>query len=185
MLNGEQQMFTARRVRVLQIIVLAMVAGIVCFLTIILTVPGLARPLAAERQGQIVTYVAAGYGGLALVAAPFMSAGVVSVGRRRIARPLSATPQKAPIRSSPTALQGEASSLVVVYFTKTILSAAIYEGSALFLCIAYMLGRKPVALVVAAILLLALLWQVPTSGRARRWLTKQLQQIEERRSMQA
>lgn len=178
-------MFTTSRVRVLQIIVLAMVAGIVCFLTIILTVPGLARPLATERQGRIVTYVAAGYGGLALVAAPFLSAGVVSVGRRRIARAPFAAPQKAPLRSSPTPLQGDAGSLVTLYFTKTILSAAIYEGSALFLCIAYMLGRNPGTLVVAAILLLALLWQAPTIDRAQRWLTEQLRQIEERRSTRA
>jgi hypothetical protein len=81
-----QQQFIAARVRIMRIIVLAMAAGIVLFLTITLTVPGLAHPLMPEKHVRIVTYIAAAYGGVTLAAAPLISTLLMSAGMRRMAQ---------------------------------------------------------------------------------------------------
>lgn len=171
-----------RRVRIAQIIVLAMVAGIVLFSTIILTIPGLRRSPVSEKQAKVLTYTSATVGGLALVAAPLHAAVLTSLARRKIGRsPQSGPREKTPF-SSPTPLQGDADSLANLYVGKTIISAAFYEGAALFLCVAYMMTRNPALLVFAAVLLAALLWQLPTVDRARRWIEGQSRRIEQDRS---
>jgi hypothetical protein len=181
MFESNQQQFIANRVRIMRIIVLAMAAGIVLFLTVILTVSELARPLMPERQARLLTYIAAAYGGVALAAAPLISTLLMSAGMRQMAQSPPSKPKAATLPSPPEFLQSDAGKLTALYATKTIISAAFYEGAALFLCVAYLLGRNPAATAIAAILLAALLWQLPTADRVQRWLESRLRQLEQDR----
>jgi hypothetical protein len=171
------------RVRVLQIVMLAMATGFVLFLVIILAVPGFDRPLAPEGSARIVTYIAAGYGALALMLAPLVSGTLVSAGRKRIARALAIEPRGENPNSPGGPLQGTAAALAHLCVAKTLLSAALYEGAGLFLAVSYMLGRSPLALIAAAVLLAALLWHLPTTDRVQRWIEEQLRKIEQDRSL--
>lgn len=173
----------AGRVRVLQIVILAMATGFVLFLVIILAVPGFNRPLAAEGYARIVTYIATGYGVLALMLTPLISGTLVSVSRRRIAQTTRLKPRDDLSNSSAEPSQGAGGALAQLYVGRTLLSAALYEGAGLFLAVAYMLGRIPLALIAAAILFAALLWQLPTTDRVQRWIEEQLRQVEQDRSM--
>ena len=161
----------------MQIIVVALAVGVVAFLLI---APAL--PLATEAQGDdktvppIITYVAIAHGLAALPIASLVSTLVVKSARRRIAAGSPAfgglgTPEK-------TAEDGAAgppgsNALLPVYVSKVIVAVAIPEGAAMFLAVAYMLDRSPIAVILAAVLAAAILLQSPTGDRARQWLEEQ------------
>jgi hypothetical protein len=78
---------------------------------------------------------------------------------------------------------GDVRPLVNMYQTRLIIGAAILEGAAFFNVVAYMLEHQPISLVVAGLLALTLLAQIPTFGRLRNWAEDDLATIKQLRAM--
>jgi hypothetical protein len=84
------------------------------------------------------------------------------------------------------ALAGEprdATALLAVYQTRTIVAYALLEGAALFAGIAYLLEGEPLALIAATGAVLVMLLNFPTRGRVERWLELQQSRLDELRPL--
>jgi hypothetical protein len=83
---------------------------------------------------------------------------------------------------SPTASQDaenrDARSLLPVYQTKTIISAAMFEGLGFFGTIAYLVEGNPISLGLAVLMILGVAGHFPTPGRIVGWVERQLEAIE-------
>ena len=73
----------------------------------------------------------------------------------------------------PESLQSDTGKLAVLYQTQFIVGAALNEGPAFFACIAYMIGKNPIALGLALMLLVALIARFPTRLRVASWIDRQ------------
>lgn len=79
----------------------------------------------------------------------------------------------APSAIGPAAPESDAGKLASVYMTQFITGAALNEGLAFFATIAYMIGRHPVALGLALLLLGGLIVRFPTRPRIASWIEGQ------------
>ena len=68
--------------------------------------------------------------------------------------------------------------LIDLLQTKIIVAGAILEGAVFFLLIAYMAEHSMLCLSAAVVLLLLLVAQMPTSGRATYWVEDQLKLLD-------
>jgi hypothetical protein len=135
-----------------------------------------------------LTYVALAFLAAAIVARCVVPGVIVRAGRRNIARgafPLSDA-RGAAQESSRTALErmGDAGKLLTLFQTKTILGAALFEGVAFFMLIAYMVERCTPILAVAIGLILAIAAHMPTRSGVVHWIEDQLRLVDEERSLE-
>jgi hypothetical protein len=72
----------------------------------------------------------------------------------------------------------DALSLLQVYQTRTIVSAAMFEGLAFFATIAYLVEGNPISLGVAVAMILGVAAHFPTPGRIIGWVDRQLEAVE-------
>jgi len=183
-------------IRTCQIIVGAMIMGVVTLLVMVLVViPPLMNPapgLAGEGAGgaaiaargnsslPVITYLAVAVGLMNLVLAFVVPKMNADRARRQLAREGSTAIAKGD-PSEPKQLYpaGYTGKLVPLYQTQLIIGAAILEGGAFFTAIAYMLERNPLALVAAVVLLGTLAALFPTSDRVNAWLDRQLGLLQE------
>jgi len=187
--------------RTCQIIVAALVMGVLTFLAIAVflnVAPGNPAPGQAGQGIGGVSLPLPGGGSLPLMTALAVVLGIIGLVmsftvprvfvagvRRTIAReaPPATTARKAsePAQVYPA---GDTGRLLPVYTTQLIMGAAINEGMALFAAIAYLLERHPVALSTAIVLLGGLIARFPTADRVNAWLDRQLSQLQvERQSV--
>jgi hypothetical protein len=179
MFDADQSPVLAARLRTLQIIVAAMALGVLAFLVIVLLLP---RDDPGDRL-PIISYIAVAYGVLACLAVSPITKAVVSSARRKIAREGSVTPGAA---NKGDAGDGEFAKsdlgkLVGLLAIKTLVNGAVYEGAALFLCVAYIVDHGPLTALLAVLLAAGVLSQTPTRDRAHRWLDDQRRQLEQER----
>ncbi|MBN2560784.1 MAG: hypothetical protein JXQ75_07635 [Phycisphaerae bacterium] len=182
MLDSDRPLVSAAQVRTLQIIVAAMALGALAFMAIVFLMP--VQPwsdLSQDDRRPIVTYVAVACGMAALFVGPFIAAKVAAAGRRKLAR---AEHQADPTTSAEDASDQElphslASRLMPLFSVKAIVAAAIDEGAALFLCVAYIMDHNKLSLIFALLLVVGLLIQFPTREQAQRWLADQVGQTED------
>ncbi len=183
MLDNSWHEDAAKTTRVLQIIVAALTAGTFFFLVIALAIraslakpPGLSMPISLTA---IAVVVAAG----SLVARQFVVRAVVSKGRRQIAngayRP-AAPQQTGDGIGTP---RGDAQCLLQVFTTKTIISAAMFEGVAFFATIVFLLEGSPVSLGLAILLILAVAMHFPTRSHIINWVDRQTETIEQEKML--
>ena len=147
--------------RTCQIIVAALIMGVLTFLAMtIFVIPDLGNP---APTAPLLTYLAVGLGLAGLVMSYVVPNLVTTNSRRQIARrtPLAKQPGK-DISPSPTTPADKLEPLSQVYLNQLIIGAALNEGMAFFAAIAYMVERNPIALGVAAVLLGALIVRFPT-----------------------
>lgn len=181
MFDADQSPVLAARLRTLQIIVAAMALGVLAFLVIVLLLP---RDDPGDRL-PIISYIAVAYGVLACLAVSPITKAVVNSARRKIAREASAAPGPT---AQADATDGEfqktdLGKLVGLLAIKTLVNGAVYEGAALFLCVAYLLDHGPLSALLAALLAAGVLAQMPTRDRAQRWLDDQRRQLEQERQL--
>ena len=178
-------------IRVCQIIVGALVMGVVTFLVIVVVFlprfdgggPDAAQagradaPQAAPAtELPIITDVALALGASVLVLSFVIPQVAVTQARGQIAKGTAPKPAKA--------AEEDTASLLPVYQTRLIIGSALLEGGAFFATIAYMLERKPMALAAAGVLLGVLLTRLPTALRLRGWLDRQTEiLLEERQTL--
>jgi hypothetical protein len=163
-------------VQVTQIIVLALGAGVLTFAFVALVV---VRPDLQAPPG-LITQLAAGFGLLAGGAALAIPPIVASRQCRQIA---DGTWPKWPSRSLPESprLRTDAGKLAAVHQSKTIFGAAFVEAGAFFALLAYILEHHVAGLALAGLLLVALLWHLPTQRSVTRWIEQRLDEIEQER----
>ncbi len=119
---------------------------------------------------------------------------VVAQGRRRIAaghRTLSAGSGAAgPGAAGPGAVglgafierTGDAGHLMILFQTKTIVAAALFEGTAFFAIIVFMVTQSLIALGIAIAMILGVMLQFPTHSAVSHWIDDQLALLQQERS---
>jgi hypothetical protein len=142
----------AAQARVLQIIVFAMVSGVVIFGGFLIVTGSLQKP----PEGTLLSYAAVGFSFVALVLHVVIPA---AIERAAIANQ--------PVGSGPEALLG-------VYFTRTIIAAALLEGAAFLTLVAVMIEHQPWILGATAVLIVLMLLQFPSRTRMEHWLESRL-----------
>jgi hypothetical protein len=175
--------------RTLQIIVAAMIMGVLAFLAVVvLLVPQAVVPqgpagaeAAPNRLGgmQVITLTALFMGATGLVLSYMVPILVVARGRSQIAREKQVPGGLA--EPSPTSQASDAGRLLGLYQNQLIMGSALAEGGAFFAAMAYMLERHPAALGVAVVLVGALIARIPTRDRLTAWLDQQLALVQEER----
>jgi hypothetical protein len=186
-----------------QIIVGALIAGVLFFLGIATVVdlrpnrpaPAGAAPgppaapgngegaRAAEDQGEIgpvITYAAIAFAAVVLPLS-FVVPGLVTKQNRRAIAAGTWAPQ-APggtptPQINPETPQTDTGKLAMVYSTQLIIGAALNESAAFFAGVAYLVGKDPIALGLAFLLVGGLIARFPTSRRVQLWIDRQTENL--------
>jgi len=172
MLDTQAKQQLAVMVRTAQIIVGALVMGVLTFGVVV--VSGLAG--GGGAQGNTLTLLAVGFAAAALVLCLLVPNLFASAQRRKIAAGTwgsTSAPGPAP--------DSDAGKLAMLYQTKLIIGAAMLEGGCFLGLVAYMLERQWPSLAMAGVLLLALIAHLPTYGRVEAWIEDQLRRVQEDR----
>jgi hypothetical protein len=159
--------FLTQRVRTMQIIVAALIWGVISF--------GLFAVFVMEPQPQQQPF-------LAYVAAAFT---VGAVAMRCIVPGLMAANQRRQLAEQAKGAAGDicGDDLLGVYQTSTIIAGALLEGPAFFVLIAYPMTGQTWLLGVVVGLLVLMAVQFPTRDRVETWVKHQLELLElEKRS---
>src|SRR5262245_52334388 len=169
-------------VRSLQIVVAALLMGVVMFTGVAVFIQ-LPNQRNAQQPGLgLLTMVAIGFAAMATAAGMVVPAAIVKNSRRRIKKGDWTPPQGAAGSQQLNRLLSEhreAGKLAMVYQTKTIVAAALPEGAAFFANIAYLLEGSFISLGLVAALLLVIVGQFPTVPRVSGWIEEQLRLIAE------
>jgi hypothetical protein len=168
-------------VRTLQIIVLALAAGVLSFALVafFLTGGGL-KPWNANAWLSLLMAVIS----LTMIPARlFVPALIVQAGRRSIA---SGAGEPVTRRSGvPSLPDTEEGKLLSVYLTQTIFGSAILEGAAFLNLVAFLQEGQLYSLILGLLLLAGLLAGVPTLHSLESWLERQLRRMQESRDLGA
>ncbi len=88
------------------------------------------------------------------------------------------------VKNMPNAAElGDVVPLAAIYQTRTVIRAALLEGTAFLACIAYMLEHQTIALAIAGLLLLMILSQIPTVSGLESWLDDELATVQQMRQL--
>jgi hypothetical protein len=142
---------------------------------------GIRPPSGAMDIGEILAWISVGYGVVAMVCSFFVPRLIVNRQRRRIAEgkwdatAFTARPRGAAQTAPP--LESDTAKLAVIYTTQLIIGAAFLEGGAMLAAVAYLLGKQPVALSAAILLICLLVAEFPTRARVAAWLDRQMQRL--------
>ncbi len=172
----------------IRIIVFALTTGCLTFMGIAIFIVQ-SKPPADNDSLPIVTYMALGFAGVAIVLRMIVPKMIESAGRKRIADgtwqglPPTAGPQQAQNAEWFERLErlGDAGKLVSVLQTRTLVAGAILEGSAFFALVAYLIEQSPLALAAAIVLIIGVALNFPTRSGATHWIEDQLASIEQLR----
>jgi len=174
-----------RVIRIPQVIVGAMAAGMLCFVAVavfVRTSGALGEEVGATYPWLTVFAV----GALVIVAAvrPVVANAVVTSGIRKIAA--GRWPGKnAQEFQGPLAefikQAGDAGLLFLLLMTRMVASAALFEGAGFFLVIAYMLEGSWFTLAAAALAIACILAHWPNVQAVQRWITEKQRQVEQMR----
>ncbi|SRR5712692_4842508 len=162
-----------QRVRIMQIILLALVGGCLVFMIIAVIVRqgGGMNPLAREP---IFTYIALAFGVIVLVNSFILSKIMTSKGRLRIIESTKTVPGTGTIHD-------ETTDLYDLYQTRMIVTAAPREGGAFFLLIAYLIEGTIWSLLGAGLMVIFLLAMFPSVITVNRWVEEQQELLQQER----
>jgi hypothetical protein len=177
-----------------QIIVGALVAGLVTFLIIATMIdlgprpgaaagggPGAAGVAATESPMPIITYLAVAFGVVLLPMSFIVPGRVAQQQRRAIASgKMPGSPSVAPTAGDQSAAATvPLSGLPAVFLTQLVVGAAMDEGAAFFALVAYLIEKNPIALALALVLIAGVIARFPTAGRVERWIEQQQEKLRE------
>jgi len=148
-----------------------------------------AVPRPATRSGDLgetLAWIAVAVAAVALVLSFVVPWRIVHQSRWRMAGGYWSPP---PARTTvglfvdPEAIRSDTGKLAFVYGTQLVLGAAFNEGAAFLAALAYMVGKNPIALGVAILLLAATLVRLPTRAGVASWIDRQQEWLmQERRA---
>ncbi len=164
------------RVRPIQIVNAALVAGVLFFTGFVLFghVPG--KPPAIADQ---LTYVVVAVFFVALLVWVFLPGRVADRQVTKIASRTWTPPTRGPTPQS--AFATDTAKLLLAYQVKSIIGSALLEGAAFFAAVVFMLQREWFVLAIVAVAIILMLATFPTRGRVRAWVEARLIRIEEAR----
>ncbi len=130
--------------------------------------------------GELITWIAVAFAAVTLPLSFLLPGWITNQNRRNIAAGtwvppsgVNANASGTPAAFGPEALQSDTGKLVSIYPTQFIVGAALNEGTAFFASLAYMIGKNPIALGLALLLLVALIARFPTRPRVAAWIDRQ------------
>ncbi len=186
-------------IRTCQIIVGALVMGVLVFLVITLfltqvvmnpapapgEVAGVpAMPAPGGSSLPVITLVAVAMGVMNLALSFVVPKLTVTQGRRKIAQEKPDSVAKTDLNpSGPKQLYpaGYTGKLAQLYQTQLIIGSALLEAAAFFATVAYLVERSPIALLTALVLLGVLITRFPSSNQVNNWLDRQLELLQDER----
>jgi hypothetical protein len=166
MTTGDGDSYFDGRVRSLQIVIVALVFGILAFAGVVgmLYAQG---SVPSARGLDVISYAAVGFAALQLVVRQVLMRAMDAGARMKLLR----TPAEATTMP-----------LIDAYAARTIIGAALLEGAAFFFLVAFLLDGQPWTLgggLLFAVLLAVL--HHPTRDRVEHWVTAQQHRLAEER----
>ncbi len=176
-MSSPEESFPIQRVRVMQIVVGALILGVLFFLGLVLYLVHVEGQGEARAELPLVTMIAVVMFALCALMAFVLPASITRSALRRLA---DGTWQPPP-NTNPHAFATTTQRLLLVRQTALIVGMALLEGSAFMACTAYLLEAQPPALGVVGAAVLLMLWNFPTTGRVRAWVEQQTDALEQQR----
>jgi hypothetical protein len=171
MLTPEDREAVAAQTRVLSIIIIAMMAGPLAFLTFLLVMQPTDDP---PRSGNL-TLIAAAFAAVQIVITIFVTKIIERVHRRAVV-------EGRPLGSNMAAPTGDAQGLLAGLQVRRILVAALLEGAAFFNLVAYLIERVPYTLAVVLVLIGGIGMLFPLRSFVEDWLDRELRTVNELRA---
>ncbi len=172
-----------RRAATLQIVTGALLVGSLGFLGVAAVLVHLEMVEPQHDLAGVMNLVLLVFLAAEIVARLVVPGMIVAQARSKIAAGTWTLPEAG--RSTETASlierTGDAGRLLVVYQTRTIVAAALLEGVALFAIIVYMLTHSLVGLAIAILLILGLVFHIPSRSGVVHWVENQLQLVDQQR----
>jgi hypothetical protein len=177
MSSSDEDVVLAPRVRIMQVILLALVAGCLIFLVIALVVRqgGGGGPPAATP---IITYIALASGVIALAGSIMVPRWAAKEMLRKLARESPANHASDVI---PDSFTRETGKLAELFRTYLFMTAAPLEGGIFFLLIAYLVEGSLLSIIGAIVLLVFLGSKFPTRPAVERWIEQQRDLLQQER----
>ncbi len=130
--------------------------------------------------GDIIAWTAVAFAAVGLPLSFLVPGWIAAQNRRSIAAGTWLPPSRVNVNApgttgpfSPEALKTDTGKLASAYLTQFIIGAAINEGLAFFASVAYLIGKNPIALALALLLVVALVARFPTRLRIASWIDRQ------------
>ena len=163
MLSDLQRDQLKQSLRVMQIIVAALVFGVIAFFAASLFI----GPQRGVQPGStpLLTYIGVGFAVYSLPMWAFLP-GMISRRARK------------------SVLAGDARRLALNFQTRLIIGCALLEGMVFLNLVAYMIEGQQISLIVAGVLVLIMLTQFPTLDRLERWVESELVAVEQLRALE-
>jgi hypothetical protein len=155
----------------------ALAAGILILGFICFGVRDWGQKPAADRT-PVMTYLALGFAAVMIVIHVVVPYRLATNARRARARQVVRFDERG---TSADGLDSESVDLLGIYQDQLVMRAALIEGPAFFLLLAYMVEGQLIALLVAGLLLLRQLSMIPSQTRVERWLDEQRELLAEDR----
>ena len=149
----------APRVRVMQIIIIALAMGCAAVLFVMYFIRDAQAPAPAMP---IMTYVSLAFAAMSVTMRLIIPRMMTAMGRKRLLQ-----------FDEPQIVEP----LLQLFQTQMIVGAALLEGAVFFLAVSYMIEGNLLCLAVGAALTLAVAVQMPTVGGVASWVTQQQDQI--------
>jgi hypothetical protein len=146
----------AAQTRVLQIVVSAMLMGVVAFAVFVIV-----TEIGKAPQGTTLSYVAVGFGTLMTILHAVIPAVI----------------ERAALANQSIGSGAEA--VVRVFFTRTIIACALLEGGAFMSLVAVLTEHQRWVLGVTAVLLVLMVMQFPSRTRIEQWLETRMMEREQ------
>ena len=159
----------ANQVRTLQIILAALIAGCLVFAPIAVFMKPDPDP-ANEESVLVVTSMALAFGAFALVAQFVIGPMLRRQSRQAIVNQEGTSPD-------------DPQRLLAGYQTSAIVSAAFAEGACFFNLIAHLIEGSPYTLLMAAVLVVSIVFRFPTVDGVTDWLQREMRLVQEERGM--
>jgi len=175
----------AARVRVMQIVTMAIVMGAVVFLVIALFIragrimkgPQENQPVGAMQDDRrVITYVGLVFSVCMIAIYAIVPDRVAASARRKIAR--EKTKVVSTQNGSPVS-EGNAARLCDIFQTRLILRLALLEGPTFCLLVAYILEGQLVSLITAVLLMAGMLVHFPMQTGVLGWIDEQLRILDQ------
>ncbi len=156
----------AAAVRIMQIIVFALVMGVVSFLGVALVV----KQGAFDGEPEILSWLALGIAGVMFVVHLFIPGIAASTALRQI--------NSEDIRSAEADRRFEL--IAPIFQTRLILACALLEGAAVLNLVAYIVEPYVGNVIVAAVLAAMIAGKIPTASKVEFWVQDRAREIEMR-----
>jgi hypothetical protein len=160
------------RVRTMQILISALVAGPLLFAVVAIV---MSQERNVQPRAPILSYVQIGLSIILFIAHLVVRRLMVASGRKRIS---AGTWESGLLPKVPGDLDNQERMLVGLYQTQMIITAALLEGAVFALLVGFMVEGQAICLALAGLFLVRIVSLIPGRTRVERWIETQQEAIE-------